>query len=117
MRSTPDPATTDVDQPVIGVIKLRMAASDTPDILAQSIAVLAEESRDLAGFRGAQILVSIDSSILIVLTEWSDHHAWSQSRYDLRVGKMLEEYHAKATAIEFELYTRRSEFPPHPDPG
>ncbi|MEO6835216.1 MAG: hypothetical protein ABI231_04840 [Candidatus Tumulicola sp.] len=103
--------TTNVKEGVIGVIKVRIDAADAPELVAQAVDVLAEESRDLAGFQAAQILVSVDNKTMVVLTEWIDHHAWSQSRYDARVGKMMEQCLLKSTAIEFELYTRRRDFP------
>lgn len=111
MTSAYGPDTTNANEPVISVIKLKIHASDAADLVAASIDVLAEEARDLDGFLGAQVLTSVDADILVVLTEWSNHHAWSQSRYDARVGAMMERYHAKASAIEFELYTRRKDFP------
>ena len=111
MTSAYGPDTTNANEPVISVIKLKIRASDAAELVAASIDVLAEESRDLEGFLGAQVLTSVDAGTLVVLTEWSDHHAWSQSRYDARVGAMMEKYHTKASTIEFELYTRRKDFP------
>ncbi|MDQ2663854.1 MAG: hypothetical protein M3Y18_07470 [Candidatus Eremiobacteraeota bacterium] len=101
-------------QPLIGVIKIKIDAIDAPALLAESIDVLRGESKGLQGFLAAQILLSVDSKTMVILTEWSDHHAWSQSRYDDRVGKMMERCNAKSTTIEFEIYTRRVEFGKHP---
>jgi quinol monooxygenase YgiN len=102
--------TAETDKPVVGVIKLKVHATDAPEILAEAIDVLAGESRDLPGFLAAEILVSVDDKTIVILTEWSDHHAWSQSRYDARVGKMIEHCYLKSTMLEFELYTRRAKF-------
>ncbi len=110
MNSTNDLNAANDSQPVIGVIKVKIDAIDAPELLAESLDVLGAESRELPGFLAAQVLLSIDSKTMVILTEWSDHHAWSQSRYDDRVGKMVENCNAKSTTIEFELYTRRGEF-------
>lgn len=98
------------DETVIGVIKITVDAMDAPELLNEAIEVLGIESRTFQGFVAAQVLVGVDSKTIIVLTEWRDHHAWAQSRYDDRVGKMTEHCNAKSTAIEFELYTRRGEW-------
>jgi len=98
------------DGPVIGVIKIKVEASDVGELLAEGTDVLSAESRDLQGFLAAQILVSVDNKTIVVLTEWSDRHAWSQSRYDVRVGEMTERLYIKSTIIEFETYTRRANF-------
>ena len=100
------------DGPVISVIKLKVDAADMGELLAEGIAVLAAESRDLQGFLAAQILVSVDNKTIVILTEWSDHHAWGQSRYDARVGEMTERLYIKSTTFEFETYTRRANFAP-----
>ncbi len=105
-----DPNAAKIDEPVISVVKVRIEAIDSPELLSEAIAVLDAESRELQGFLAAQILVSVDNKTMVILTEWTDHHAWSGSRYDVGVGKMLEHCHAKSTSIEFELYTRRAEF-------
>ncbi|MDQ2680381.1 MAG: hypothetical protein M3Y21_05080 [Candidatus Eremiobacteraeota bacterium] len=105
-----NPNAAKIDEPVIGVVKIRIEAIDSPELLGEAITVLDAESRGLQGFLAAQILVSVDNKTMVILTEWSDHHAWSGSRYDVGVGKMLERCHAKSTSIEFELYTRRAEF-------
>lgn len=102
------------DGPVIGVIKIRVDAADVEELLAEGIEVLTAESRELQGFLAAQILVSVDNKTIVVLTEWSDHHAWGRSRYDVRVGEMTECLYIKSTAIEFETYTRRANFTPEP---
>lgn len=98
------------DDPVISVIKVKIDPIDAPELLAEATEVLEAESKHLQGFCSAQILVSVDYKTIVILTEWSDHHAWGQSRYDARVGKMVEHCNAKSTTIEFELYTRRGDF-------
>ncbi|MEO9170907.1 MAG: hypothetical protein ABI282_11865 [Candidatus Baltobacteraceae bacterium] len=110
MIPTNDPNTASTLEPVIGVVKIKIAAIDAPQLLAEAIEVLGSESRVLQGFVAAQILVSVDNKTMVILTEWSDHHMWAQSRYDARVGKMLEHCSARSTTIEFELYSRRGEW-------
>jgi quinol monooxygenase YgiN len=98
-----------IDEPVIGVIKIKIDPVDAPALMREAIEVLVIESKTLPGFTGSQVLVSADNTTIIVLTEWRDHHAWAQSRYDLGVGKFIEHCLIKSTTIEFELYTRRSQ--------
>lgn len=104
------PEDVETDAPVIGVIKMRVDPADVAELLAEGSAVLSAESRELRGFVAAQILVSVDNTTIVVVTEWTDHHAWSQSRYDVRVGKMTERLYIKSTLLEFETYTRRAMF-------
>ncbi len=111
MASRYDPNDASVDQPVIGVVKVTIDALDAPELLSEAIEVLTAESRQLPGFLTAQILLGVDNKTMVIITEWIDHHAWGQSRYDVRVGKMIEHCNARSTTIEFELYTRRGEFP------
>lgn len=110
MSQTGEPNTTDIEQPVVAVIKLKASAADVHELLAEGIEVLAAESRELSGFLAAQILVSVDNTTMVILTEWSDHHAWGQSRYDVRVGNMIEHCYVKSATIEFEIYTRPASF-------
>jgi hypothetical protein len=111
MTSIHDSRTSNTGEPVISVIKITIDAVDTPDLLTEAMEVLAAEREDLHGFLTGQILLSVDNKTVVILTEWSDHHAWGQSRYDLRVGKLIEHCFVKSTTIEFELYTRRGEVP------
>ncbi len=105
-----DPDAARIDEPVVAVVKVKIDSIDAPELLAEAMAVLGAESRQLAGFLTAQILLSVDNKTMVILTEWSDHHAWGQSRYDTRVGNMIEHCNARSSTIEFELYTRRGEF-------
>ncbi len=98
------------DDPVIGVIKVKVDPLDAPALVAEANEVLDAEAKHMPGFCSAQLLVSLDNTTIIIFTEWSDHHAWGQSRYDARVGKMVEHCNTKSTTIEFELYTRRGDF-------
>lgn len=97
---------------VLGVVKVWLEPTAAPDILDEASHVLDEESRRQAGFIAGEILVSTDSTKVVILTEWTDRHAWSQSRYDARVGKMLEDCLIASTQIEFEVYDRHARFFP-----
>jgi len=95
-----------LNEPVIGVIKIKFAPVDAAALMREAIEMLAVESKALPGFTAAQVLLSVDNSTMVILTEWRDHHAWAQSRYDLGVGKFMEHALFKSTTIEFEIYTR-----------
>lgn len=94
----------------VSVVKLRIQPSDTPDILSKASDVLQYESRELLGFIAGEVLVSADMKTIVILTEWVDAHAWGRSRYDARVGKMLEDCLAASPEIEFEIYSRHAKF-------
>jgi heme-degrading monooxygenase HmoA len=95
-----------LNEPVIGVIKIKLDPLDAAALMSEAIEMLAVESETLPGFTAAQVLLSVNNSTVVILTEWRDHHAWAQSRYDLGVGKFMEHALFKSTTIEFELYTR-----------
>ncbi len=95
---------------IVSVVKLRIEPSDTPNILSEASNVLQQESRERSGFIAGEVLVSTDSKTVVILTEWVDGRAWSRSRYDARVGKMLEDGLAASSEIEFEIYDRHAKF-------
>ena len=95
---------------VLSVVKVRIHPSKTAAILSEAFDVLQRESKELSGFLAGEILVSVDKKIVVILTEWVDSHAWSRSRYDGRVGKMLENCLAASPEIEFEIYDRHAKF-------
>lgn len=97
---------------VLSVVKVWLEPATAPKLLDEASNVLDEESRRQAGFIAGELLVSTNTTKVVILTEWTDRHAWSQSRYDARVGKMLEDCVAASTEIEFEVYDRHARFFP-----
>ncbi len=97
---------------MLSVVKLRVDPADAPAVLGEAAAVLGGESKDRPGFLAGDILVSHDRKTIVILTEWVDRHAWSQSRYHSEVGEMLEHALAASHAIEFEVYDRHARFAP-----
>lgn len=75
-----------------------------------ALEVLEGESKNMPGFLSGEILVSLDKKIVVILTEWTDSHAWSRSRYDVRVGKMLEDCLIASPETEFEICDRYGRF-------
>lgn len=97
---------------VLSVVKVWNDPSIVADLLEEASTVLDHESKTQAGFIAGEVLISRDGTKLVILTEWTDAHSWSQSRYDARVGKMLEECLTSSTEIEFEVYGRHARFFP-----
>lgn len=97
---------------VLSVVKVWIEPAAAPSLLEQAAEALHGESQTQAGFIAGEIFVSLDSKKIVILTEWIDSHAWSQSRYDARVGKMLADCLSAASEIEFEVYDRYSRFFP-----
>lgn len=95
---------------ILSVVKLRLDPGDAARILSEAAGVLQGESTTQPGFLAGEILVSHDRKTVVILTEWKDVHAWGKSRYDVRVGKMLEDCLAASSEIEFEIYDRHSRF-------
>lgn len=93
---------------VLSVVKVRTDAGKSSEILTEATDVLRDESVTQAGFLAGEILVSHDRKTIVITTEWTDLHAWSRSRYDTRVGKMLEDCLAASSQIEFEIYDRHA---------
>jgi heme-degrading monooxygenase HmoA len=96
---------------VIGVIKLKTTPAEATDLLKEINAVFLVERQSLPGFLAAQVLQSVDNATIVIMTEWSDRHTWAKSRYDMRIGQLLERILMKSVTIEFELYVRRGEVP------
>lgn len=97
---------------VLSVVKVWIEATAASDLLEEATDVLHRESQTQAGFISGDILVSTDSGKIVILTEWTDGHAWAHSRYDARVGKMLEDCLSASSEIEFEVYDRHARFFP-----
>ena len=97
---------------VLSVVKVWNDPAIVANLLEEASTVLDHESRTQAGFIAGEILLSHDGTKIVVLTEWTDAHSWSQSRYDARVGKMLEDCLTSSTEIEFEIYDRHARFFP-----
>lgn len=95
---------------VLSVVKLRLDPEDAARILSEAAGVLQAESTTQLGFLAGEILVSHDRRIVVIFTEWTDLHTWGTSRYDVRVGKMLEDCLAASSEIEFEIYDRHARF-------
>jgi quinol monooxygenase YgiN len=98
-------------EPVIGVIKLKTTPAEAKGLLEEINAIFLVERQSLPGFLAAQVLQSVDNATIVIMTEWSDRHAWAKSRYDMRIGQLLERLLMKSVTIEFELYVRRGEVP------
>jgi quinol monooxygenase YgiN len=97
-------------KPVVSVMKVKIDPKDAAGLLAKTLdALAAEGSKNLPGFLAAQVLLSVDNKIIVVLSEWSDRHAWGKSRYDSIVESLVKDCYDKAVTIEFEIYTRRGE--------
>ncbi|HEY1680194.1 MAG TPA: hypothetical protein VGF98_00940 [Candidatus Tumulicola sp.] len=99
------------EQAVIGVIKMKTSATEVPALLEEINAIFVVERVSLDGFLAAQVLLSVDGKTIAIMTEWKDRHAWARSRYDMRIGRLIEHCLLKSATIEFELYTRRGEVP------
>jgi heme-degrading monooxygenase HmoA len=97
--------------PVIGFIKMKTSAAEVPALLKEINAIFIVERASIPGFLAAQVLESLDGRTIVIMTEWTDRHAWARSRYDMRIGKLIEHFLLKSATIEFELYVRRGEVP------
>jgi heme-degrading monooxygenase HmoA len=95
---------------VLSVVKVRIEAKKTAAILAEAADTLRTESTTQPGFLAGEVLVSQDKKTVVIITEWADLHMWSRSRYDVRIGKMLEDCLAASSQIEFEIYDRHTRF-------
>jgi heme-degrading monooxygenase HmoA len=101
------PALTD-QSIVVSIVKVRLESGDVKTLLAETFDVLQLELKKIPGFLGGEILVSLDGKAFVVRTEWANLHAWSRSRYDARVGTMLEHCGAASKQLEFEVYARHA---------
>lgn len=95
---------------VVSVVTVLLSETHSPEVLKQAIDVLRGECNDLTGFLSGEVLLSDNAKKLAIVTEWRDIHAWSASRYDTRVGNMLEMCLVNSTVLDFELYHRKARF-------
>jgi heme-degrading monooxygenase HmoA len=102
---------------IIAKVELHLDLADFAEILDEALEVLNKEAEGMPGFIAAEILVSADRTAIMILTEWTDRHAWGRSRYDERVGRMLEHCTIKSNRIEYEIYVRRGRFASTPQKG
>jgi quinol monooxygenase YgiN len=91
---------------VLSVVKVRIEPDKADVIVAEAAETLRSASAVQPGFLAGEILVGHDRKTVVLISEWTDLHTWSQSRYDVRVGKTLEHYLAASSEIEFEIYDR-----------
>jgi quinol monooxygenase YgiN len=106
-KRSPDLASPDQTL-VISVVKVRVETGDAKALLAEAAGVLQLEATNMPGFLTGEILLSVHRNVFVIRTEWTDIHAWSRSRYDARVGAMLEHCEAASKELEFEVYARHA---------
>jgi heme-degrading monooxygenase HmoA len=98
--------------PVVSVTTLRIELERAAALLGETLASLAEvETKSLPGFLSAEVLLSVDNETVLILSEWTNRHAWGKSRYDPIVESLIKDFYADSAAIEFEVYTRRAHSP------
>jgi hypothetical protein len=106
---------------IVSVVTVHLDAERSPTILQEIIESISSHYGELGGFISADVLVSLDEKKLALMSEWANIHSWAASRYDQRVGELLENCLDNSTALAFEIYYRKSHFvgePPvsHADP-
>ena len=96
------------DKPVVSVMTIKIDPNEAASLLAIALDNLAgEEVKNLPGFLTGQVLLSVDNRTILLLSEWSDRHAWGKSRYDPIVEGFVKDCYEKAIGFDFEIYTRR----------
>lgn len=98
------------DEAVISVVTAHLKTAHSHEVIDEAVEVLRGEAEGMPGFLAGHVLVSIDAKKLVIVTEWRDSHAWSASRYDKRVGKMLEDCLSNSIVLDFELYRGKAHF-------
>lgn len=98
------------DEVVISVVTAHLKTAHLHEVVDEAIEVLRGEAEEIPGFITGHVLVSIDAKKLAIVTKWRDIHAWSASRYDKRVGKMLEDCLSNSIVLDFELYRGKAHF-------
>jgi heme-degrading monooxygenase HmoA len=96
--------------PVVAMIRLNLEAENSAEVVEDVLEVLKAEATGMPGFIAGEILLSTDGTAVLLLTEWTNRHTWSQSRYDVRVGQMLEHCLHKSNTAEYEVYVRQGRF-------
>ena len=65
------------------------------------------ELKNIPGFMEARLLVSDDSTRIIVETLWESRHDWSHSRWDEEVQRLWSDIFTVAKDIDLKFYGRR----------
>jgi hypothetical protein len=95
---------------VVSVVTLHLEPDRSPTILQEIVEALRREYGSLTGFISADVLLSLDEKTLAIVSEWANVHSWGASRYDPRVGELLENCLDNSSALAFEIYYRKSHF-------
>ncbi len=99
-----------LDEVVVSVITAHLGAAHFQEVVDEVTEVLRAESMDVPGFITGHVLVNTDARKLAIVTEWRNSHFWSASRYDKRVGQMLEDCLVNSSVLDFELYSGKAHF-------
>jgi heme-degrading monooxygenase HmoA len=95
---------------VISVVTAHLKNPHLHEVVDEAIEVLRGEAEEMPGFITGHVLVSTDAKKLAIVTKWRDSHTWSKSRYDERVGKMLEDCLSSSVVLDLELYCEKAYF-------
>ena len=91
-------------------IRLRVSSSCFTELTDEAQELLASFAGDTSGFIAGEILVNDESTAIVILTDWIDRHAWARSRYDERVGRLLEHCTLQAEQVDYAVYGRLKRF-------
>lgn len=90
---------------LVSVLLISVAPDDCA-YLVQQAADMMKHKHDLAGFLEGEIFKSEDEQRILLITEWTSRHAWSQSQWDKEVADNLVSIVQTASAIDSRTYFR-----------
>lgn len=90
---------------LVSVLLISVAPEDCAYLVQQAVDMM-KHKHDLAGFLEGEVFKSEDAQRILLITEWTSRHTWSQSQWDKEVSENLVSIVQTASAIDSRTYFR-----------
>lgn len=94
-----------VESSPVHVLRLmEVAASDFERLYGEIASFLSGPGTGIAGLQESQLLGSLDSRRIAIVTQFRSQHDWARAQWDARFGEFLEEIASNSALLDFGLY-------------
>jgi heme-degrading monooxygenase HmoA len=95
----------DAGSHLVSVLLISVAPEDCEYLVRQATEMM-KHKHDLDGFLEGEVFKSEDCRRILLITEWTSRHAWSDSQWDKDVAENLVSIVQTASAIDSRTYFR-----------